>query len=43
MALAVILFGESLTPMQVAGGALVIFAVILAETGRPNAGDAGVS
>jgi len=36
VALAVILFGESLTPMQIAGGALVIFAVILAETGRPD-------
>ena len=37
VALAVILFGESLTPMQIVGGALVIFAVILAETGRPDA------
>jgi drug/metabolite transporter (DMT)-like permease len=36
VALAVILFGESLTPMQIAGGALVIFAVVLAETGRPD-------
>jgi drug/metabolite transporter (DMT)-like permease len=36
VALAVILFGESLTPVQIAGGALVIFAVILAETGRPD-------
>ncbi|MEX1344542.1 MAG: DMT family transporter [Candidatus Limnocylindrales bacterium] len=36
VALAVILFGESLTPMQVAGGALVILAVVLAETGRPG-------
>lgn len=35
--LAVILFGERLTPMQIAGGALVIFAVVLAETGRPGA------
>jgi len=34
--LAVILFGEHLTTMQIAGGALVIFAVILAETGRPD-------
>jgi drug/metabolite transporter (DMT)-like permease len=34
--LAVILFGESLTPMQIVGGALVIGAVILAETGRPD-------
>jgi drug/metabolite transporter (DMT)-like permease len=32
--LAIILFGESLTGMQIVGGALVIFAVILAETGR---------
>ena len=42
VALAVILFGERLTPMQIVGGALVIFAVILAETGRPQtaAGDA---
>ena len=36
VALAVILFGESLTPMQIAGGALVIFAVVLAETGRSD-------
>jgi drug/metabolite transporter (DMT)-like permease len=36
VALAMILFGESLTPMQIVGGALVIFAVILAETGRPE-------
>ncbi len=36
VALAVILFGEQLTPMQLAGGALVIFAVVLAETGRPD-------
>ena len=41
--LAVILFGESLTPMQVAGGALVIFAVILAETGRPDRVDAATT
>jgi drug/metabolite transporter (DMT)-like permease len=34
--LAVILFGEQLTTTQLAGGALVIFAVILAETGRPG-------
>ena len=34
--LAMILFGERLTPVQVVGGALVIFAVILAETGRPD-------
>jgi len=33
--LAVLLFGEQLTAMQLAGGALVIGAVILAETGRP--------
>ncbi len=36
VALAMLLFGESLTPMQIVGGALVIFAVILAETGRPD-------
>ena len=34
--LAVILFGESLTPMQIVGGALIISAVVLAETGRPD-------
>ncbi len=36
VALAVILFGESLAPLQIVGGALVIFAVVLAETGRPH-------
>jgi drug/metabolite transporter (DMT)-like permease len=36
VALAVVLFGESLTTMQLVGGALVILAVILAETGRPD-------
>jgi drug/metabolite transporter (DMT)-like permease len=36
VALAVILFGEHLTTMQIVGGALVIFAVVLAETGRPD-------
>jgi len=36
VALAVILFGESLTPIQVVGAALVISAVVLAETGRPD-------
>ena len=41
IALAMILFGERLTPIQIAGGALVIFAVILAETGR--GGSAGES
>jgi drug/metabolite transporter (DMT)-like permease len=35
--LAVILFGEHLAPMQVVGGAMVIFGVILAETGRADA------
>jgi drug/metabolite transporter (DMT)-like permease len=35
--LAMILFGESLEPAQVVGGALVLAAVILAETGRPAA------
>jgi drug/metabolite transporter (DMT)-like permease len=34
IALAVILFGETLAPIQVVGGALVLAAVILAETGR---------
>jgi drug/metabolite transporter (DMT)-like permease len=34
VALAVLLFGEQLTALQLAGGALVIGAVILAETGR---------
>jgi len=34
--LAVLLFGEHLTPVQVTGGMLVILAVILAETGRPR-------
>jgi drug/metabolite transporter (DMT)-like permease len=37
--LAMVLFGERLTPMQLVGGALVIFAVILAETGRPSQTD----
>lgn len=37
--LAMILFGERLTPMQIVGGALVLFAVILAETGRPDTVD----
>jgi drug/metabolite transporter (DMT)-like permease len=32
--LATILFGESLAPVQVLGGVLVLGAVILAETGR---------
>jgi len=36
VALAVILFGESLTPIQIVGAALVISAVVLAETGRPD-------
>ena len=40
VALAMLLFGESLTRMQLVGGALVIFAVILAETGRPDRVDA---
>jgi drug/metabolite transporter (DMT)-like permease len=34
--LAMLLFGERLTTMQLIGGAMVIFAVILAETGRPG-------
>jgi len=38
--LAMLLFGERLAPMQIVGGAMVIGAVILAETGRsePRAG-----
>ncbi len=36
VALAMLLFGERLSAMQVAGGALVIAAVILAETSRPG-------
>ncbi len=36
VAFAVLLFGERLTPMQIAGGILVVVAVILAETGRPD-------
>ncbi len=35
--LAMLLFGEALTPVQLLGGALVIFAVVLAETGRSGA------
>ena len=34
--LAMLLFGERLTPLQILGGVLVIGAVILAETGRPE-------
>jgi drug/metabolite transporter (DMT)-like permease len=34
--LAVLLFGESLEPLQVVGGVLVLVSVILAETGRPG-------
>jgi len=34
IAMAVILFGESLTPIQVLGGLVVLGAVILAESGR---------
>ena len=41
--LAMILFGESLAPVQVVGGALVLAAVILAETGRSAAPAAGVA
>ena len=36
VALAVVLFGESLTPIQIVGAALVVSAVVLAETGRPD-------
>ena len=36
--LAMLLFGERLSPVQVLGGALVIGAVILAETGRGESG-----
>jgi drug/metabolite transporter (DMT)-like permease len=43
VALAVILFGERLTTMQIVGGALVIFAVILAETGRADRVDASAT
>ena len=39
--LAMILFGERLTPIQIVGGALVIFAVVLAETGRDGSGGDG--
>jgi drug/metabolite transporter (DMT)-like permease len=38
IALAVILFGEHLTPIQVVGGVLVLLAVVLAETGRGGDG-----
>jgi drug/metabolite transporter (DMT)-like permease len=41
VALAMILFGESLTTPQIVGGALVILAVVLAETGRPDRVEAG--
>jgi drug/metabolite transporter (DMT)-like permease len=37
--LAMILFGESLEPVQVVGGVLVLAAVLLAETGRPAPAD----
>jgi len=37
--LAMILFGESLEPVQVVGGVLVLAAVLLAETGRPASAD----
>jgi drug/metabolite transporter (DMT)-like permease len=36
--MAMILFGERLTPIQVLGGALVIGGVVLAETGRSDGG-----
>jgi drug/metabolite transporter (DMT)-like permease len=36
VALAVVLFGEMLTPIQLLGGGLVIGAVILAESGAPD-------
>ena len=40
--LAMILFDERLTGVQIVGGLLVLFAVILAETGQPDrAGDTG--
>jgi drug/metabolite transporter (DMT)-like permease len=41
IALAVILFGERLTQIQVAGGVLVLLAVVLAETGRDDNGETG--
>ena len=34
IAMAMLLFGETLTPLQVAGGVLVIGTVVLAESGR---------
>jgi drug/metabolite transporter (DMT)-like permease len=34
IAMAVLLFGETLTPLQIAGGVLVLVAVVLAESGR---------
>ena len=34
--LAMLLFGERLEPLQVLGGVIVLVAVILAETGRPE-------
>jgi drug/metabolite transporter (DMT)-like permease len=37
--LAMVLFGESLEPVQVVGGVLVLAAVLLAETGRPSSAD----
>ncbi|HTS15468.1 MAG TPA: EamA family transporter, partial [Candidatus Sulfotelmatobacter sp.] len=36
IALATLLFGEALTAVQLVGGALVIGAVLIAETGRPG-------
>lgn len=36
IALAMLLFGEHLEPVQVLGGGIVLAAVILAETGRPG-------
>ncbi len=38
IALATLLFAETLTPVQMVGGALVIGGVVLAETGRPATG-----
>ena len=40
IAMAMLLFGERLTPVQLAGGALVILAVILAESGQLRRADA---
>ncbi|HEX9043622.1 MAG TPA: DMT family transporter [Candidatus Limnocylindrales bacterium] len=43
IALAALLLGESLTPVQLAGGALILGGVILAQTGRRRAGTVAVA